>query len=89
MTLLGQTEPKLSNLLLSEAQQKGAAMSDTDLETAFRVNELANAWKVSRSSLYRLMNSGHLAYIKMGGSRLVTRDQATDFLSRLKAETCR
>jgi predicted site-specific integrase-resolvase len=60
-----------------------------NLQSAFRVGELASAWKVSRSSLYRQMNAGNLRYIKMGGSRLITHNQASEFLNSLEALTCK
>lgn len=59
-------------------------MTNTDLEPAFRVDELSRAWRVSRSSLYRLMRRGDLDSVKLGGSRLITRTQASAFLSKMQ-----
>lgn len=61
---------------------KGLNMNDTELEPAFRVEELSRAWSISRSALYRRMRAGDLESIKLGGSRLVTRTQAADFLKK-------
>lgn len=59
-------------------------MYNTELEPAFRVEELSRAWRVSRSSLYRLMRSGQLESVKLGGSRLITHTQASAFLAKVK-----
>lgn len=56
----------------------------TDLEPAFRLDELARAWNISRSSIYRRMRAGELDSIKVGGSRLVTSSQAAAFLGKVK-----
>lgn len=54
------------------------------LQCAFGVEELSRAWRVSRSSLYRQMNSGNLSFVKLGGRRLITQRQAAEFLDRLE-----
>jgi excisionase family DNA binding protein len=56
------------------------ALTDTELEPAFRISELSRVWGISRSALYRRMRSGELKSIKLGGTRLVTRTQAFEFL---------
>lgn len=59
------------------------------VQSAFGIDELADAWRVSRSSLYRQMNAGLLGYIKLGGRRLVTQKQASDYLATLEKKSWR
>ena len=51
-----------------------------EVENLFRVEELSRIWRVSRSSIYRRIREGKLQSIKLGGTRLVSRSQAIDFL---------
>jgi excisionase family DNA binding protein len=41
---------------------------------AYRINEAARAYGLSRSTLYKLMTSGALQNVKIGGRRLIPRD---------------
>lgn len=51
-----------------------------EVENLFRVEELSRIWRVSRSSIYRRIREGKLQSIKLGGTRLVSRSQAIEFL---------
>lgn len=51
-----------------------------EVENLFRVEELSRIWRVSRSSIYRRIREGKLQSIKLGGTRLVTRSQAIEFV---------
>jgi len=53
-----------------------------EVENLFRIEELSRIWRVSRSSIYRRIREGQLESIKLGGTRLVSRSQAIDFLER-------
>ena len=53
------------------------AQSDTNRPTeklAFRVNDAAEAYGWSRSTLYKMMKAGTLRTVKIGGRRLIPRD---------------
>ena len=41
---------------------------------AFRVNDAAEAYGCSRSTLYKMMKAGTLRTVKIGGRRLIPRD---------------
>jgi len=41
---------------------------------AYRVNEAASVYRVSRSTLYKLLNEGALPTVKIAGRRLIPRD---------------
>jgi excisionase family DNA binding protein len=41
---------------------------------AYRINEAAHAYGLSRSTLYKLMAAGALHNVKIGGRRLIPRD---------------
>lgn len=51
-----------------------------EVENLFRIEELSRIWRVSRSSIYRRIREGKLESIKLGGTRLVSRSQAIEFL---------
>jgi excisionase family DNA binding protein len=51
-----------------------------EVENLFRIEELSRIWRVSRSSIYRRIREGKLQSIKLGGTRLVSRSQAIEFL---------
>lgn len=53
-----------------------------EVENLFRIEELSRIWRVSRSSIYRRIKEGKLQSIKLGGTRLVIRSQAIDFIER-------
>ncbi|MBK6683978.1 MAG: helix-turn-helix domain-containing protein [Deltaproteobacteria bacterium] len=39
----------------------------------FTVAEVAARWRLSRASIYRLMASGQLAWVQIGGARRIAR----------------
>jgi excisionase family DNA binding protein len=41
---------------------------------AYRINEVVAAYRISRSTIYKLISAGTLRTIKIGGRRLVPRD---------------
>jgi excisionase family DNA binding protein len=49
---------------------------------AYRIDEAAVAFGLSRSKIYELIGSGELRSIKAGGRRLILRDDAIAFLNR-------
>ena len=53
----------------------------TELRRAYRVEEVAEMIGVSRSTAWRLLASGALESIKVGGSRRITADQLDRFLA--------
>jgi excisionase family DNA binding protein len=55
-----------------------------EVENLFRIEELSRIWRVSRSSIYRRIREGELESIKLGGSRLVSRSQAMDYLAKCR-----
>jgi excisionase family DNA binding protein len=57
-----------------------------EVENLFRVEELSRIWRVSRSSIYRRIREGKLQSIKLGGTRLISRSQALEFL---ESSSCR
>lgn len=58
-----------------------------EVENLYRVDELSRIWRVSKSSIYRRIREGELQSIKLGGTRLVSRSQAIEFLERSKARS--
>jgi excisionase family DNA binding protein len=44
------------------------------LRRAYRVNEAAAAYRLSRSTIYKLMDTGALRSVKIGGRRLIPVD---------------
>jgi excisionase family DNA binding protein len=49
----------------------------------YRVDEAAEALRISRSSLYELIRSGQLSTVKVGRRRLVPVAALSDYISRL------
>ena len=47
--------------------------SDSE-KRAYRVNEAVAAYRLSRSTLYKLMSEGTLRTVKVAGRRLIPRD---------------
>ncbi len=45
-----------------------------DERRALRVNEAVAAYRLSRSTIYKLMGSGKLRTVKVGGRRLIPTD---------------
>lgn len=58
-----------------------------EVENLFRIEELSRIWRVSKSSIYRRIREGELQSIKLGGTRLVSRSQAIEFLERSRARS--
>jgi excisionase family DNA binding protein len=56
-----------------------------ELENVYKVPEVAAWMRCSRASIYRLLNSGQLHSIKIGGTRVITHSQIVDFIDRRKA----
>lgn len=48
---------------------------------AFHVREAAAVYRLSRSTLYKMMSSGTLRTVKIGGRRLIPRDVLEDLLA--------
>ena len=49
-------------------------------QRAYRISEAASAYRLSRSTLYKLMAAGSLRSVKIGGRRLIPRDALEDLL---------
>lgn len=56
-----------------------------DLENVYKVPEVASWMRCSRASVYRLLKSGQLRSIKVGGTRVITHSQIVDFIELRKA----
>jgi len=48
---------------------------------AYSIEEVCELTGLSRSLLYDVMNTGRLAYIKVGRRRIITRDHLNAFLA--------
>ena len=53
----------------------------SDEKRAYRINEAVAAYRLSRSTLYKLMATGRLRAAKIGGRRLIPRDALEALLS--------
>jgi excisionase family DNA binding protein len=49
----------------------------------YRVEEVAEVLNVGRTKVFDLIRSGHLASVKIGGSRRVTEQAIDDYIARL------
>ncbi len=49
----------------------------------YRVEEVAEVLNVGRTKVFDLIRSGHLASVKVGGSRRVTEQAIDDYIERL------
>jgi excisionase family DNA binding protein len=49
----------------------------------YRVEEVAEVLNVGRTKVFDLIRSGHLASVKVGGSRRVTEQAIDDYIARL------
>jgi excisionase family DNA binding protein len=47
------------------------ANSNSGIRRAYQVDEAATAYRLSRSTLYKLMSAGTLRSVKVGGRRLI------------------
>lgn len=56
-----------------------------DLDTLYRITEVAGFMKASRATVYRHLESGLLESVKCRGTRYVTHSQLLAFVERLKA----
>ncbi len=56
-----------------------------DLDTLYRISEVAGFLKASRATVYRHMESGLLESLKCRGTRYVSHSQLLAFVERLKA----
>jgi excisionase family DNA binding protein len=52
-----------------------------DEKRAYRINEAVATYRLSRSTLYKLIAAGKLRSIKIGGRRLVPRDSLESLLT--------
>ena len=52
-----------------------------DEKRAYRINEAVAAYRLSRSTLYKLIAAGTLRTVKIGGRRLIPRDALEALLS--------
>ena len=53
----------------------------------YTIDETAQVLRASRSSIYRLVKSGHLVSIKVNGSRRVTRQAIDRFVENLEKQS--
>lgn len=53
----------------------------SDEKRAYRINEAVAAYRLSRSTLYKLIAAGTLRTVKIGGRRLIPRDALEALLS--------
>jgi excisionase family DNA binding protein len=53
----------------------------------YRVEEVAEVLNVGRTKVFDLIRSGHLASVKVGGSRRVTEQAIDDYIARLCHES--
>jgi len=60
-------------------------MENQELDKIYKIAEVANWMRCSRASIYRLLNSGDLKSIKVGGSRVITYSQIQNFIELRKA----
>jgi excisionase family DNA binding protein len=56
-----------------------------DIDTLYKISEVARLIKASRATVYRLFESGALDSVKSRGTRYVTHSQLLTFVERLKA----
>ena len=49
----------------------------------YRVEEVAEVLNIGRTKVFDLIRSGHLASVKVGGSRRVTEQAIDDYIARL------
>ena len=52
-----------------------------DERRAFRVNETVAVYRLSRSTLYKLISAKQLRTVKIGGRRLIPRDELESLLN--------
>lgn len=55
-------------------------------EVCDRPEAVARAWNVGRTSIYRLISSGELRSIRIGGSRRIPRSAQAEYLERQRRE---
>lgn len=48
----------------------------------YKVSEVAAALEVSTRTVYRMLESGELEHLKIGGSRKITEEQFQNFLEK-------
>lgn len=76
---------------MSDAARDAQAPEDWQTEIRrveqllFTVDETAQMLRVSRSRVFRLLRSNHLASVRIGGSRRVTRDAIEQFVEQLQS----
>ena len=58
----------------------------TGLPMLFNAVQVAKIMGVSKSQVYKLMNSGRLASVSIGRSRRVTNNQMNEFIASLTKE---
>jgi excisionase family DNA binding protein len=59
---------------------------NTYIPQFYKPLEVASKLKISRAGIYRLLKSGDLKSIKLGGSRLISEDHLAEFLRNLFGE---
>lgn len=55
-------------------------MDTNELDKIFKISEVAAWMRCSRATIYRLLKSGDLKSMKIGGSRVVTYSQMKSFI---------
>lgn len=60
---------------------------DESLERLYRISSVAEWMRCSRASVYRILKSGSLKSIKVGGARMITHSQLVDFLEERKRQS--
>lgn len=56
-----------------------------ELDNVYKIPEVASWMRCSRASIYRLIKSGKLRSVKLGGTRVITHSQIVDFIELCKA----
>jgi excisionase family DNA binding protein len=56
------------------------------LERLYRISSVADWMRCSRASVYRILKSGSLKSIKVGGARMITHSQLVDYLEERKRQ---
>lgn len=61
-------------------------MGRKKLEELYTVKQASEYLKISRATLYKLIESGKLKPLKLGGRTIFNEDTLRDFVERLKKE---
>jgi excisionase family DNA binding protein len=81
---MGDVKPKSAALREAVEGSKGPKPSPSSMLT---VTEACEYLRISKYSLYQLIQSGKLPSVKIGSRRLIRMRSIQEFLNRLEAET--